>query len=170
MVTGVALVLAVTAGTAVIVGRHHSGRPTGVDGTGKGGTGTPSPRVSTTQVPPRADPIGPPYLMRGSEVRLNEASGHGCRAWMNGTDPGPYVQGVVQSAGDDCEMALWRSRNSGRTFAILSGTHRIRAGTEPTNFYWAGDIFLARVCLANHTTGQNQCGTAFGAPSMPAGQ
>jgi hypothetical protein len=171
----VALVLAVTAGTIALVGRHPPGRAghgaAASGAPGVSGTGTASPRPpSASPVPPRSSPIGPPYLMNGSEVSLNEASGHGCRAWMNGTDPGPYAQAVVRSGGDDCEMALWRSRNGGRTYAVLSGTHRIHTGSEATNYYWAGDIYLARVCLADHTTGQSQCGKEFGGPSPPVRQ
>lgn len=161
VVAGVALLLAVAAVVVVLTVRDGSDGPAGGVTSGKDGVSTPSPGGSIGPVPPRTDPIGRPYVLQGSEVVLNQASGHGCRAWMNASDPGPYVQGVITSSGDDCEMAVWRSRNA-KVFAVLSGAHRIHTGAESTKYYWAGDIFLVRVCLTNHATRQSACGRAFG--------
>lgn len=170
-VAGAVLLVTVAAGAVALLDRHPDPADHRVSASaapGEPGTGGASADPSASRVPPRRDPIGQPYLMRGSEVGLNEASGHGCRAWLTGSNPGPWVQAAIDSSGDDCEMALWRSRNGGHTYAILSGVHRIHAGTDSTMYYWAGDVFVARVCLLDHSTGQSGCGTAFGGGASPS--
>lgn len=98
----------------------------------------------------------------GSDVVMDQSSGHGCKAWMNSRTPGPYAQGLVQSWGDDCEMSLWRSTDGGKTFSIESGKHRLSSATATTYFYWAGPGDLAKVCLTDYKINQTSCGKSFG--------
>jgi hypothetical protein len=96
-----ALALALVGGAIALATRHGPDQATGGAASGGADPPTASPRVGISRVPPRAGPVGTPYLVPGSEVALDGTSGRGCRAWMNGSDPGPYVQGVVTSSGDD---------------------------------------------------------------------
>jgi hypothetical protein len=102
------------------------------------------------------------YYINGSDISVNAASGHGCKAWLNGKTPGPYAQGLVQSWGDDCEMALWRSTDGGKTFFLESGKHRLRSATANTGFYWNGNGYLAKVCMNDFTINKYACGKPFG--------
>jgi hypothetical protein len=65
-------------------------------------------------------------------------------------------------------MALYRSKAGGQRFCIVSGTHRLSAGDDSTHMYWDGDVYLARVCLNDHTTGEGTCGNFYG-PGLSGG-
>jgi hypothetical protein len=184
---GVAVLITVGAAIAVSGTRHRSSPPESPQARASAAvvaSATASPVPAPTTTAPQPDPStrippptpaapgpvptepsttasGAPFFISSSVVNLNAGSGHGCKGWMNGRNPGPFAQSLVQSWGDDCEMALWRSKDGGKKFYIMSGKHRIRSGSDYTNFYWDGPGYQARVCVNDFTTGQSACGSPY---------
>lgn len=109
----------------------------------------PAPQVSSV------------YYIHGSDISLDNKSGHGCKAWMNGGTPGSYAQGLVESWGDDCEMELRQSNDGGKTFTALSGRYRVNSAKTNTGFYLNGHGQLAKICLNDISGSESACGRAF---------
>jgi hypothetical protein len=158
---------------SALVASATAAPPTQSPATGR--ASQPAPKVTTPAAPApppspgtRASPTTSAVRIANTVVNLNTAAGHGCTAWLNGATPGPWAMGVVQTSGDDCEMALYRSKDGGAHFYIVSGAHRISAGQDSTHLYWDGDVYLAHVCLHDYTTGQSACGGSYG-PGLAGG-
>ncbi|MBO0806690.1 MAG: protein kinase [Actinobacteria bacterium] len=116
-----------------------------------GQSAAPIPRAQVSSV----------HYIHGSAISLNSASGHGCKAWMNGGAPGSYAQGLAQSWGDDCQLDLRQSNDGGRTFSALSGHYVVSSTKENTGFYRNGRGQLAKVCLKDVSASESACGRAF---------
>ncbi|MDL4776090.1 MULTISPECIES: hypothetical protein [Thermomonosporaceae] len=92
-----------------------------------------------------ASAAGKVFYVKGSSVSLNTSYGNGCKAWMNGRTPGRHRQGLVQSWGDYCTMALYHYKNGKPT--RLSGWHSLNHGKKHTGFYSGSSGKKIWVCL-----------------------
>jgi hypothetical protein len=78
-----------------------------------------------------------------------------CKAWMNRRTSDNYVQGLVQSWGDDCGMWLERKRIGSYDWTPVSNFYEVDDGvldaTAGTGFHWNGTDAGSRVCLFDYS-------------------
>lgn len=81
---------------------------------------------------------------------------------MNERTPGPDMQGLVESWGDDCGMQFKQSTDGGRNFPVVAQENHVVSEMADTGFYWNGNGRFAMVCLYDSTARKYGCGQAVG--------
>jgi hypothetical protein len=86
-----------------------------------------------------------------------------CKAWMNKRTEDGYVQGLVQSWGNACEMWLERKRlgTGGYDWTPVSNIYGVINTTASTGFHWNGTNAGSRVCLFNYDAGTGRCSSGY---------
>lgn len=108
-----------------------------------------------------AVPAAAVHYVKGSSVTINGGSANGCKAWMNWKSPGPSTQGMMQSWGDYCSVALFRRYQHG-TIHRVSSWYSTNHGKVHTGFYKDSKGYKTWVCVVDRGHNPDEsCGRAW---------